>query len=354
MKKIFLFFVLFFICFTTNIYASRMYGCTSLTGGGTGALDALDITASSTPNSNNLADGDSAIVAIISGVTAIYYFYVFDFDGTSVESSPSVIRPDDYSSQGVWRMYNISTSLFTEGQTLQTFGSGDTTPDVTNGGTDVHHFWQVHQSTSPTITDFDDGNDHSEFSNGDWFVLIVNYTPEIDFSDNSNIEGNANINFTGSASQIVALNFIFEGTQWKCTNLNTGMSTPTNLSVSSIQAAMTGITDADGITLTADQINQVIVMTGAGDVDIPADQCDSATFNWITVESTGNFLNSITSNDASDQFILPNGSALTAGNELDCGDGSSPGQITVMCTRANKWKVTGYMNCTPADGGSAD
>lgn len=243
---------------------------------------------------------------------------------------------------------------FVEGVTLQTFGSGDATPDVTNGGSAIHRFWQVHQSTSPTITDFDDGDDHSEFSNGDWFVLIVNYTPEIDFSDNSNIEGNANINFTGSASQIVALKFIFEGTQWKCTNLNTGMSTPTNLSVSSIQAAMTGITDADGITLTADQMNQVIVMTGAGDVDIPADQCDSATFNWITVESTGNFLNSVTSNDASDQFILPNGSALTAGNELDCGDGSSPGQITVMCTRAHKLKVTGYMNCTPADGGSAD
>ena len=114
------------------------------------------------------------------------------------------------------------------------------------------------------------------------------------------------------------------------------------------------ITDADGIVLTAVQMNHAIVMTGAGDVDIPADQCDTATGKWLTVISNGAFLNSITSNDASDQFVLPDGTVLTAGNELDCGDGSDDAQCTVYCYQTNKWKVTGAMNATPADGGVAD
>jgi hypothetical protein len=78
---------------------------------------------------------------------------------------------------------------------------------ITNGGASIERLWQVHQSSTPTITDFDDGDDHSEFSDGDYFVLIVNYGARIDFSNNSNIEGNANTDFTGSASQIVVLKF---------------------------------------------------------------------------------------------------------------------------------------------------
>jgi len=119
-----------------------------------------------------------------------------------------------------------------------------------------------------------------------------------------------------------------------------------------IQAAMNVITSAVQKTLTASEMNSVIVMTAAGDVDIPADQCDTATGKWITVKTTGTFLNSITSNDASDQFVLSDGTALTAGNELDLG-GAAGNQATVMCLEANKWYVTGEIG-TCVDGGAAD
>lgn len=99
MKKIILYIFILLLVICNNSYASRMYGCTSLTGGGTGAVDALDITATSSPNANNLADGDAALVVTTAGYI---YFYLFDADATNAESSPTYIRPDDYSSAGVW------------------------------------------------------------------------------------------------------------------------------------------------------------------------------------------------------------------------------------------------------------
>ena len=70
--------------------AIKTYNCTSLTGGGVRALDALLVA--------NLGDGDRAHVITADG------FYVFEFDATATaaESSPDVIRPDDYSTGGNW------------------------------------------------------------------------------------------------------------------------------------------------------------------------------------------------------------------------------------------------------------
>ena len=124
------------------------------------------------------------------------------------------------------------------------------------------------------------------------------------------------------------------------------------ISVSTSQAVPNGITDADGIVLQADQMNSVITMTGAGDVDIPENQCDTATHKWLVVKSTAAHLNSVTSNDAADQFILANGTALDAQNELDLA-GAAGSQVCIMCLQANEWWVTGYIG-TPVDGGAAD
>jgi len=121
---------------------------------------------------------------------------------------------------------------------------------------------------------------------------------------------------------------------------------------STIQAAMKVIPDADGIILTAAQMNAIIVMTGAGDVDIPADQCDTATGKWLTVKSTAAHLNSVTSNDAADLFVLSDGTALDAQDELDLA-GAAGNQVTVVCLEANKWYVTGEVG-TCVDGGVAD
>lgn len=71
---------------------------TCLTGGTTGCLDKIPIA--------QIENLDIA-VAVVAGVT---YFYQFDNASTDAESSPSRIRPDDYSTAGVWELAAISTA----------------------------------------------------------------------------------------------------------------------------------------------------------------------------------------------------------------------------------------------------
>lgn len=97
------------------VMAARYYFATSLTGGAAGALDTLDITGATTPNAENLADGDAAQVVLMSGTTALVYRYVFDADGTTAEASPVTIRPDDYATQGVWRLDSLQYALDADG-----------------------------------------------------------------------------------------------------------------------------------------------------------------------------------------------------------------------------------------------
>lgn len=127
-----------------------------------------------------------------------------------------------------------SSERLTEGVTQQTFGATDATPDVTNGTSDVVRFWESGATPAITITDFHDSDgDHSDFTAGDWFILEVDdANTTIDFSNNANIEGNANIDFTGSASQILYLLFIYDGSAWNCANFNAGFSDPTTQAIS--------------------------------------------------------------------------------------------------------------------------
>lgn len=110
-------------------------------------------------------------------------------------------------------------------------------------------------------------------------------------------------------------------------------------------------TDASGgITLT---VNAVNYGTDTGDADIPDGACDAAgdVGNWVVLISSVANTYSLTSNDASNQFIIAaNAAALDAGNELDV-DGT---MVCVMCIAAELWKVTGYMGDIPTDGGAAD
>jgi len=122
--------------------------------------------------------------------------------------------------------------------------------------------------------------------------------------------------------------------------------------VNKSQAAVNVIPDADGIVLTAAQMNSVIVMTGAGDVDIPENMCDSATGKWLIVKSTAAHLNSITSNDATDAFVLSDGTDCGNADELDLG-GAAGNQATIVCIQTNKWWVVGEIG-TCVDGGGAD
>jgi len=73
----------------------KRWNRTVLTGGGATALDGIAIA--------SLTDGDRADVVVEADGNK-YYFYVFDSAATDAESSPNVIRPDDYSTAGVWKL----------------------------------------------------------------------------------------------------------------------------------------------------------------------------------------------------------------------------------------------------------
>ena len=120
-----------------------------------------------------------------------------------------------------------------------------------------------------------------------------------------------------------------------------------NFYFSTIQAAMKVDTKAAAYTLTAANMNSIYIMTAAGDVDIPADQCDTATGKWITIKSSAAHSNSVDFLDAADDFYLSNGTLVDgAANELVLA-GAAGSQVTLVCLQANKWWITGEIGtCT--------
>lgn len=106
---------------------------------------------------------------------------------------------------------------------------------------------------------------------------------------------------------------------------------------------------AGGITIIVNAINYG---TSTGDADIPDGACDAAgdVGNWVVLISSTADTYSLTSDDASNYFILADNTALDAGDELDV-DGTL---VSVMCVAPEVWKVTAYIDTAPTDGGVAD
>jgi hypothetical protein len=174
-------------------------------------------------------------------------------------------------------------------------------------------------------------------------VLIVNYGARIDFSNNPNIEGNANTDFTGSASQIVVLKFTFEGTQWKEENLVVGMSTPTQMNTESIAAKFVVVSDADGINLTDSDCGKTILMTGAGTVGFP--DCDADLIGCGvkvgTRDASEQVVFGMYGDQTNDLFVLMDGTALDANDEVDLPSGADTDNdwYEVACLETNKWYI---------------
>ena len=137
-------------------------------------------------------------------------------------------------------------------------------------------------------------------------------------------------------------NITLEDAVWKIL-----MTEDAELKVDTIAAGMVVNTAAAGFTLTAAQMNSVWEMSGAGDVLIPADQCNSPG-KWLTVISTAAHQNAIDFVDGDDDFYLSDGSEVDgADNELLLG-GAAGNLVTLLCTStANKWRVVGEIGtCT--------
>lgn len=78
-------------------WAATTYNCTALTGGASRALDSYSV--------SNLSDGDRAFVIQPSGTSVYVGYFVYEASATDAENvttHPYRVRPDDYSSAGVW------------------------------------------------------------------------------------------------------------------------------------------------------------------------------------------------------------------------------------------------------------
>jgi hypothetical protein len=82
--------------------SNNFYPCSTLTGGGKGALDKID--------GDDLNDGDAALV-----VTSSYaYLYMLDADSGKDEDSPEIISPDDNAGNKRWIRLNFFASIVSE------------------------------------------------------------------------------------------------------------------------------------------------------------------------------------------------------------------------------------------------
>ena len=212
-----------------------MYLATSLTGGGSGALDAFDITGAGSPNTYDLVDGDTCIVVTLSGTTGTSYSYVFDVDGTTAESSPSIIRPDDYATAGVWRLAVVSMeSLVLIPSTSPSFNFYDSD----NPGTDK---WTA--SLEAQYVDGADGAENSDIliyiNQGGAKTLVLQFDESDDQWEtskaiNSSVGfiGNLTGNASGSAGSVAVGNITGAGS-----NILTFLATP---SLANLFSAVTG------------------------------------------------------------------------------------------------------------------
>lgn len=113
-KKLFLLFVCV-LFLAAPALATDYYPCTALTGGGTGALDAID--------GSGLESGDVAFVT----TSAALYSYRVDATSGAAESSPDVISPDDNAGTKRWLLVGVYGATFQGADGVQITGfSNDT------------------------------------------------------------------------------------------------------------------------------------------------------------------------------------------------------------------------------------
>jgi len=153
---------------------------------------------------------------------------------------------------------------FVQGLTIQTFTGSDATPDVSNGGSAVVQLWRSIDTT--TITNFDDGDDHSEFGDGDSFILLFNSAQIIDCSDNANIKGHGNNDYTGAAGEWAL--FVYDDTNnyWVMKTSETKSANFTTLRFPNDEAADAALTNLGEVHVRAGQDKITMEMGDSGEV----------------------------------------------------------------------------------------
>jgi parallel beta-helix repeat protein len=193
--NVYVFSLILFLLLSISVSAATEYLATSLTGGGSGALDDISV--------STLSEGDYAVVAVISGTEVNTYKYIFDADGTDAETIPGIIRPDDYSTGGIWRLATINTNSLAMGNTKIVTSLSGLTAAISDAT--VANIYVAKSFSTDTSIALDD-NKHITFGLG---VTITNNTNSNDLfvaTDKENISiigGKFTGNSSGSGQEAV-------------------------------------------------------------------------------------------------------------------------------------------------------
>ena len=180
---------------------------------------------------------------------------------------------------------SLTGQRFTQGKTAVAFTGADATPDVTNGGSSVVQFWQTADTT--TITDLDDTDDHSEFANGDALVIQCLHAAVFDLSDNANLKGHGNNDYTCAAGEFIIAIFDNTNDYWVLHPSETKSANFTTLRVPNHESDHSVLTDLGGVFATAAHDGLDIHSGGSGEIQtevlISAIQTQRMTFDPKTV-----------------------------------------------------------------------
>ncbi|OGC76974.1 hypothetical protein A2619_03425 [candidate division WWE3 bacterium RIFOXYD1_FULL_39_9] len=382
MKKMFF---LILACFalmlnTSTLFAAArpdgkktMYLATALSGGASGALDAFDITGAGTPNTYDLVDGDTCIVTTLSSTTGTSYSYVFDVDGTDAESSPSIIRPDDYDTAGVWRLAVVSMESLA---LVPSTSPGFDLYDSDNPGTDK---WTA--SFEAAYVDGADGAENSDIliyiNQGGTKTLVLQFDESDDQWETSKainssggfvgaLTGNAST-ATAAASQAITDNAIITADAADIADNDYAKFTANGVEgrsysevLSDIGAAATAHTtqysatpvvdDADNFddNFTSDNLyGGTFIANAAGTIILP-DPAVGMNFT-IVLETTGAVIVDPLDTGTADTIVM-NGLAAAADENITAGATGALGDMCVFQYRAaNSWMATctGWAEATP-------
>jgi len=330
--------ILLALIFTTPVYAKNylFFAPDGTIGGTAGKLDNIDQC-----NADNagydLVDKDAAIVVDQAGGRALFYNY--DGDSVEAESDPGVVAPDYCDEPGAfgagrWILVDIQNPDGLLGSTYQPLES--TLTDIADG--------TIAENLVNTAYPWADNEVADNLS-----LSLLKLTPLT--SEPTEVVGEIYRasnpwNPCGIAGSPAPDYFVI------CTAADTYVAlwdVEGNFYFSTIQAAMKVIPDADGITLTAAQMNAVIVATNASEVQIPADQCDTVTGKWITVKQTGAYAVDIAVLDAADDIYMLDGTKIEGTTHEIQTAGASGNQITLMCIAVNEWWVTGEIGTSTSE-----
>jgi hypothetical protein len=230
-------------------------------------VGAVDGTVCADGAGNIAACSDATLSEIIlGGIADVDAFIVLDDATTSKYYTFASLKSDLESYFNLLYDPIGAGSRFTNDLTMGSFSDGDETPDVTAGGTGIDgndHFWQTANTGATTITNFDDGDDHSEFADGDWFVLRCDDSnTTIDCTSNANFVCPTETDFTCSSSLPRVIGWQYSGTKWHVMfGIGPGESSPGVYAVSAMDLGGGVLEIPNGASPTVDATGELALDT---------------------------------------------------------------------------------------------